>query len=115
MNQQIDFPVRTKTASPGTRNRYVAPSLEQQLTKFHADLEKNGFGMAPNGASYRLTMIDKDKALAVERIHRGERTVIIGFSSRSFQDSAMARSWAVLDGRHEYMPDVSLLKRKLLV
>lgn len=115
MNQRIDFPVRPNTTLPGPGILYVAISLEEQLARFRTDLEKNCFGMAPNGATYRLTLIDKNKALAVERTHRGDRTMIVGFSSRSFQDSVMARAWAVLDGRHEYLTGVSLLKRKLLV
>lgn len=109
MNKQIVSP------TPHTPSRDITGTLEQEFARFRADLEKNGFGMAPNGATYRLTLIDKCSAIAVERAYRGEQTVIVGFSSRSFRDSAMARSWALLDGRHEYMTGVSLMKRSLLV
>lgn len=85
------------------------------LNQFSLDLEQNGGGLGPNGAIYRLILLKKNNVLAVERLFRNERTVIVGFSSRSFSDPVMARSWAILDGRHEYRPDIPLLKRQLLV
>ncbi len=91
------------------------PALDERLTRFCRDIENNGSGLGPNGAYYRLMPLNNEMALAVERVYRGERTVIVGFSSRSFPDPVMARSWAILDGRHEYQPDIPLLNRKLLV
>lgn len=93
----------------------VTATMNDRLIRFRRDLEKDGGGLGPNGAYYRLILLKDDKTLAVERVYRGERSVVIGFSNRNFPDPVMARSWAILDGRHEYQPDIPLLSRQMLV
>lgn len=115
MNINSCTPALSPHCSSGHDTNISRADMNNVLNQFSLDLEQNGSGLGPNGAIYRLIVLNKNKVLAVERVFRNERTVIVGFSSRSFPNPVMARSWAILDSRHEYRPDIPLLKRKLLV
>ncbi len=90
-------------------------NAEETLACFARDLQERGNGTAPNGARYRLMTVGRDRATAVERVYQGQRTVVVGFSDRTFLTPLLARAWALVDGRHEYAEGVSLCQREMLV
>ena len=82
------------------------------LERFERGLTRRGAGEAPNGCSYRMVPWGPDNAPAVERIHNGNREIIVGWNSEPFATLAGSRRWAICDGRHEFNPGVRLDQRR---
>ena len=89
---------------------------------FERGLVNRGFGVGPNGSSYRLSA-DWDGRnqpgtryhISVRRVSEdGDLSNIVGFDGQAFQSMDHARRWAMADGRHAPPFHTELSKRVVI-
>ena len=89
------------------------------LSVFELELERNGAGRAPNGASYKMLMHYGTMPAVQREIPVGggqaRREIIVGFNGAEFPSIEAARLWAVSDGRHETAPEGTMLNERRLI
>ena len=85
------------------------------IDKTREDLDKKGFAVGINGASYKLTTFSSLDIPAVERTFKGDREIIVGYSGEQFSSLDAAKHWAVVDSYHEYKKGEILPNRKQLI
>jgi len=95
------------------------PQVKRLLEQFEAEIETKGEGVAPNGATYRLTTYRTPGRYtpAYWRIAPdGRRELIVGYNSVRFDHRRTAKACAVIDGRHELgSPGDTLPLRKTII
>jgi len=76
-----------------------------KLDKFERDLNRKGYGVAPNECAYKLTTFGSTDIPALERTTpAGARDMIVGYSGEQFGSMDEAKYWAIADGRRVYAP-----------